>query len=51
MSKPLAEDVTGRGASWRQARRDQRILDEALRWLRMPGVLLFLIALGLAAAG
>jgi hypothetical protein len=51
MSNPLEQDLPGRGAARRQARREQRSVEDTLRWLRKPGVLLFLGALGLTAAG
>lgn len=51
MSNPAESEVGGRGAKRRQTLREQKMLDEALRWWRKPGVLIFLGALGLAAAG
>lgn len=51
MSNPAESDVGGRGAKRRQTLREQKMLEEALRWWRKPGVLIFLGALGLAAAG
>lgn len=51
MSKTAEPEAAGRGAAKRQAQREQRSQQEALRWLRKPGVLVFLGALGLAAGG
>jgi hypothetical protein len=50
MSNPSESDV-GRGATKRQTLREQKMLEEALRWWRKPGVLVFLGALVLAVAG
>lgn len=51
MSLPDEQDAAGRGATRRQAQREQKMLEEALRWWRKPGVLVFLGALVLAASG
>jgi hypothetical protein len=51
MSTPDEQDAAGRGAARRQAQRDQKKLAEALLWWKKPGVLIFLGALVLAAAG
>jgi hypothetical protein len=49
MSQPLSPVGTGRAR--RQARREEKDRQEALLWLRKPGVLIFLGVLILAAAG
>src|SRR5690349_20967632 len=51
MSGPPESEAAGRGAARRQAQREQKMLAEALRWWRKPGVLVFLGALALAAVG
>lgn len=51
MSKTDEPDVAGRGASRRRTLREQKSQEEALRWFRKPGVLVFFGALALAAAG
>ena len=44
-------DAAGRGATRRQSLREQKMVEEAFRWWRKPGVLVFLGAVVLAAAG
>lgn len=51
MSNPAESDIVSRGATKRQTLREQKMLEEALRWWRKPGVLVFLGALVLAVAG
>ena len=51
MSKTAEPEVANRGAARRRSQREQKIQEEALRWLRKPGVLVFFGALGLAVAG
>ncbi len=52
MSNSITEpDSGGRGASRRQTQREQRLQEDALRWLRKPGVLVFLGVVILAGAG
>jgi hypothetical protein len=50
MSSP-DEPAAGRGERRRQSQREQRLQEEALRWWRRPGVLVFLAVLILSGAG
>lgn len=51
MSAPPDSPAAGRGAEKRRALREVRTREEALRWWSRPGVLIFLGAVALAAAG
>src|SRR5262245_61233485 len=51
MSNATESEAGGRGALRRQERREQRLQADALRWLKKPGVLIFLGVLVLASTG
>ena len=51
MSEPAAPADPGRGAQRRRALHERRLQQDALRWWRKPGVLVFLGVLVLAVAG
>jgi len=51
VSAPPDSPAAGRGAEKRRALREVRTREEALRWWSRPGVLIFLGAVALAAAG
>lgn len=51
MSQPAEPQTGGRGAGRRRAERERKLRQDSIRWLRKPSVLLFLLILGLAAAG